>query len=328
VGAIAPHSTATSDAAWDGAAAERNLNNTDGAAQYRQVFAWMGDGNPDAKADYSMPHHFVDGAGHPRAASTMACSAIIASLNGARGGTSIPEGDRQGVYDHARKHLVDAGRTPQSIPDLRSSAVAGSMLGAVLPFHGEILVRSFSSDVELSGADRRTLVGRLVPYGEVADVYDIELRRQIRERFTGGAFGRQVRSDQAHRVRLYASHERRLSGEHPLAKVGELTEQRDGLWGAIKLPNTHAADDALELIRSDTVLGFSVGFRTLEGGSVAMPDGVIERRAAHLDHVALTDEPSYPGARVMAIRQAVPEHPAGAELQTFLDSKPVFDLDG
>lgn len=116
--AIASHSTATSDAAWDGPGNVANLSNDDGADVYHAVFAWQDpDGDPDTKSAYKFPHHFVSADGKPGAASTVACSAGIGVLNGGRGGSSIPDADRQGVYNHLARHMKDADMTP---PELKS----------------------------------------------------------------------------------------------------------------------------------------------------------------------------------------------------------------
>ena len=42
----------------------------------------------------------------------------IGVLNGGRGGTTIPDADRQGVWNHLAKHLRDADLTP---PELKSA---------------------------------------------------------------------------------------------------------------------------------------------------------------------------------------------------------------
>jgi HK97 family phage prohead protease len=117
-GAIPPHSTATVEQAWDGGEQEKNLNNSDGEAEYRKMYAWVDpDADPDTKSAYRFPHHMVDSAGTVGAANTAACSSVIASLNGGRGGSTIPDSDRQGVWDHVAKHLTDDGQDP---PALRS----------------------------------------------------------------------------------------------------------------------------------------------------------------------------------------------------------------
>jgi HK97 family phage prohead protease len=118
--AIAPHSTSTVESAWDGAAQEKNLNNEDGEKEYRQMYAWVdSEADADTKSAYKFPHHMVDANGTIGAANTNACSAVIAALNGGRGGTSIPDGDRQGVWNHVAKHITDDGK---EAPELRSLA--------------------------------------------------------------------------------------------------------------------------------------------------------------------------------------------------------------
>ncbi len=107
--AIAVHHTDCDDGAWDGAAAEKSLSNDDGAAVYRMAYVWVDPtADADTKAAYKGIHHDVDGEGNVGDANTAACSAIIAGLNGGRGGFDIPSGDRQGVWDHAAAHLRDA----------------------------------------------------------------------------------------------------------------------------------------------------------------------------------------------------------------------------
>lgn len=118
-GAIGSHSTTTSTKGWDGPAQKANLPN-DGA-RLRMAHAWVDpDGDPDAKASYKFIHHFVTSAGQVGAASTIACSTGIGVLNGGRGGTTIPDGDRRGVYNHLAKHLRDADLEP---PELNESPV-------------------------------------------------------------------------------------------------------------------------------------------------------------------------------------------------------------
>jgi HK97 family phage prohead protease len=171
-------------------------------------------------------------------------------------------------------------------------------------------LRSFIYGLEVrSDATGRTLVGRAVPFGMVAEV------GHYRERFVQGAFARQIASGQAHRVKLFESHHARLEGAAPIGKTAELIERPDGLHGSWPLNNTTRANDALELVRSGEVTGLSVGFKAVEGGSVKGRDGVIERRAAHLDHVVLTHEPVYAEAAVLSVRSKGPtRHQLFAEL--------------
>lgn len=119
--AIASHSTGTSDAAWDGPANEKRLPSGDDgdAATLKKAYAWIDpDGDKDKKSAYKFIHHLVDSDGSVGDASTVACTTGIGVLNGARGGTTIPDADRKGVYNHLAKHLKDADITP---PELKSA---------------------------------------------------------------------------------------------------------------------------------------------------------------------------------------------------------------
>jgi hypothetical protein len=112
--AIPAHSTETSENSWDGPANEAAIDNDAGEATFRRMFAWVdGDGDPDVKASYRFIHHFANS----RQASIIACRTGIGVLNGARGGTTIPDSDRSGVYAHLAKHLRDGDVEP---PELAS----------------------------------------------------------------------------------------------------------------------------------------------------------------------------------------------------------------
>ncbi|MDX2520586.1 MULTISPECIES: HK97 family phage prohead protease [Streptomyces] len=107
-GALAVHSTGTSDAAWDGPANSSDLPGEEAAL--RMAHAWVDpDGDAAAKGSYRFIHHFVGMDGDVGAASTVACTTAIGVLNGARGGTTIPDEDREAVYKHLARHLKDAG---------------------------------------------------------------------------------------------------------------------------------------------------------------------------------------------------------------------------
>lgn len=116
--AVAAHKTPTSDAPWDGPAAEKALPSPMPVATARANYAWIDDAqitNGEInKVDCRFIHHAADGA-----ASVKACQTGIGVLNGGRGGTTIPGGDVQGVYNHLAKHLRDAGLEP---PPLTASA--------------------------------------------------------------------------------------------------------------------------------------------------------------------------------------------------------------
>lgn len=125
--AIKPHNTATTDASWSVADQEKKLKSPISGAEAQAFYAWYeegapdpdNDGWPDFKNAYKFGHHMVGDSGIGGAANMTACSSGIAVLNGARGGSSIPSDDKQGVYDHLARHLTAGGKTP---PPLGASA--------------------------------------------------------------------------------------------------------------------------------------------------------------------------------------------------------------
>lgn len=130
MGAVGTHDTATSDAAWDSGVNEKRIDSPLTVDKARAAYAWYDDG---AVEDGELPksaakflHHEINADGTAGPANLAACSASIGALHGARGGTSIPEADRRGVYDHVAKHLRDAGQEPEPFRALRAvTASAG-----------------------------------------------------------------------------------------------------------------------------------------------------------------------------------------------------------
>lgn len=111
--ALASHKTATVDTAWDGAAATANTLGDQPLAYYRRIFAWADpEGDPGVKGTYKFPHHEVASDGTPGAANVKACVSAIGALNGARTPTTIPDEDKQGVWNHVAKHMRDAEVEP------------------------------------------------------------------------------------------------------------------------------------------------------------------------------------------------------------------------
>lgn len=113
--AIRPHSSAVTARPWDAAGVVAGIPAEASVTDLRTVYAWVdSNGDPEAKGSYRFPHHH--GVGGP--ANVRALIAGIAALNGARGGTAVPEADRKGIYNHLAGHLRDADREP---PELRSA---------------------------------------------------------------------------------------------------------------------------------------------------------------------------------------------------------------
>jgi HK97 family phage prohead protease len=216
--------------------------------------------------------------------------------------SSISASQRAAAMDKAK---AMAKGTNVSGPKGEYSGSAGS--GRARPAKGfELRTVEFEFALELrADGDGRTLYGRAVPFGQTIILKDGDAR----ERFMPGAFARQIGygPDHLQRIKLYDSHDARMSGQLPIGKTVMLAEQPDGLHGAWPLYNTTKGNDALELVRSGEVTGLSIGFKPTAKPQIG-PDGAYERTAVHLDHIVLTQEPAYADAQVTAVRTAPPPH--------------------
>jgi hypothetical protein len=111
-GAIPSHSSSLSEDSFSSPAAKATRIISPNSEEYfARIFAWRDtNANTQVKSSYKFRHHFVEEDGTPGPASRIACSGGISVLNGGGAGTTIPEADRQRVYDHLAMHLRDAGR--------------------------------------------------------------------------------------------------------------------------------------------------------------------------------------------------------------------------
>lgn len=134
-GAVAVHDTPTSEGAWDGPANETRLPSPMSVETARNAYAWIDDARVEdgevVKDACRFIHHEVSADGTPGAANLQACSSGIGVLNGGRGGTTIPDSDVQGVYDHLAAHLTDAGREPPPLTASASGALVASSTAAL-----------------------------------------------------------------------------------------------------------------------------------------------------------------------------------------------------
>ena len=151
----------TSDKAWDVGKNEKNLKAGQDRSYYEKCYAWR---DPDAddttKSAYKFLHNEVDSDGSLGDANIKACQSIIGILNGAMGGTDIPDADRQGVYDHAAKHLKDAGVEPA---DLKSRSKN--------PFGVPVNCRSVA-DIQADTKAGNVLEGHAAVFGQMYQVTD------------------------------------------------------------------------------------------------------------------------------------------------------------
>lgn len=152
----------------------------------------------------------------------------------------------------------------------------------------------------------------VVPYGVEAEVP--HQGRMIRELVERGAFG----SIDAVRRRIS------VNRDHDLRSiVGKAIsfdpDAEDGLLATIKIASTPHGDEALQLA-SEGMLDASAGMlpkaQTWERGR-----SLRRITKAWLHHIALTPDPAYTDARVLAVRAAEPPPPAaGASSTPLLDA--------
>ena len=140
----------------------------------------------------------------------------------------------------------------------------------------ELEHRSFSIDLEYRATgDGRTISGIAVPY-------DVEQRisSSLTEVFRKGAFADVVRAP--FRVKLLRGHDARAL---PLGRATVLKETDQGLYAEMRVSQTRAGDEILELIKDGALDQLSIGFMPLKNRK--RDDGVIERIKAHLAEISL-----------------------------------------
>jgi HK97 family phage prohead protease len=109
---IAPHESQVVTRPWDAVKMLDGLPASPRPSELRTLFAWVdGDGDPERKSSYALPHHH--GVGGP--ANVRACLMGIARLNDGKAG--VPDVDREAVYQHLASHLRDADA---DVPELKS----------------------------------------------------------------------------------------------------------------------------------------------------------------------------------------------------------------
>ena len=159
---------------------------------------------------------------------------------------------------------------------------------------------------EIRAVSGRRLEGTAIRYGDTALVKNIGP-----ERFLVGAFGDLREAD----CILNVQHDR----GRPIARTGggglTLADSPEALQLIADLPTVNEANDALELVRTKVLRGFSVEFRALKE---TFEGGVRTIESAELLAIGLVDRPAYGGSTVQA-RAAIPGVEIGFEIP--LDKK-------
>ena len=154
---------------------------------------------------------------------------------------------------------------------------------------------------EVTPGEGRTLDVRIVPYGLVTTVSDPG-RPAYREQWMPGAFADQVRGAAAGRAKqVYVNYRHGEGIQNVLGHGLALREEGDGFYGSFELHDTPDGQKALYMVRENVLAGVSL--EAYPKKSVRSADGVVQRVKAHLVNIALTPEPAFEGAGVLAIRE-------------------------
>lgn len=151
---------------------------------------------------------------------------------------------------------------------------------------------NFAVDIEATDTDRRTITGRVVPYGVAGNTSVGPVQ------FTAGALTYDLDN-----VKLLLEHDQR----RPIGKAVQLAHGDDGIVGTFRVSATTAGADALIEAADGLRDGLSVGVRVTahEDGS----DGSMTVTAAELEEVSLVVRPAFTDARVtdVAASESDPE---------------------
>jgi len=109
------------DAPWDGPAEIKAAD----VNALKIICAWFDSENPDIKNSYKLPHHRAKG----YKVVWRGVAAAMAALLGSRGGVNVPEGDRQGIYNHLAKHYAQFEKEPPEFKEYSGKDLAMIKMG-------------------------------------------------------------------------------------------------------------------------------------------------------------------------------------------------------
>jgi hypothetical protein len=137
--------------------------------------------------------------------------------------------------------------------------------------------------------DGRTLAGLAVPYG-----VETRIGSRFTERFAFGAFADARPED----VPVLVTHDHE---DLPIGRALKFEDMPAGLGVELRISQTQAGNDALELVKDGAVTGLSIGFVPVEDRWNPART-MVERIKAKLVELSLTAFPQYQDARILAVR--------------------------
>ena len=154
---------------------------------------------------------------------------------------------------------------------------------------------SFSADVTAADVERRTIVGRILPFGEIGNT---SLGPVVFEQGSIVSPGE---------VKLLLEHD----GRRPIGKSTAFVSAGDHITGSFKISNTTAGTDALIEAADGLRNGLSVGANILE--HTVGKNGVMTVTSAELVEVSLVTSPAFAGAQVTQV--AASTQPEGQKME-------------
>lgn len=269
------HHTDTSDESWDGPGNEANLRLDESESYDLQAYGWKdSNGDLETKDAYKFIHHFVDDEGEVGATSVRACIAGIAVLNGARGGSNIPDEDRQGVWEHLAAHLEDAEIEP---PELRARPIKGPERRS-FPLQ-ELRVASENGQRKIAG------------YAAIFNVLSVPLWG-FRERIRNGAFKKTLLEGD---IRSVWNHDSSYVLGRTKVDTLRLWEDKRGLGFEALPPDTQWARDFMVSIERGDVDQMSFSFNAIqEEWAMEEKELVRELVEVQLHEISPVTFPAYP----------------------------------
>lgn len=270
------HKTATVDKPWNGPLNKGRAKLGQGHDYYGKIFAWFDpNGDPILKETYKFIHHEVDAAGTPGAANVRGCSIGCGVLNGGMGGTTVPDADRKGIWNHLAAHMADAG---MEAPELKSQEKQRETRNLTM--------------AEMKVETREGQAPQITGYAAVFDKPS-EVMGFFREKIKPGAFTKTIQGGD---VRALWNHDT----ASPLGRTKngtlELKEDAMGLHIAITPPDTQWGRDAMESIRRGDVDQMSFGFVCTRDNWIKDAAGFPLREVLEVDlwEVSPVTFPAYP----------------------------------
>ena len=169
---------------------------------------------------------------------------------------------------------------------------------------GELRIRGRDDGVHVTDVSfpNRTIELVVAPYDSPTEVFQ-PYGRVVTESIARGAFdGIETRPG---RVRVNRDHDARRTVGKVLSFHPSRTE---GLVAEIRVANTDLGTETLELAAEDC-LDASAAFRPRKGGEQWQGRSRVRITDAWLGHIAMTPDPAYVDARVLAVRQGGPQAP-------------------